>query len=254
MINTKKNRDGLYLKLSDMDVLSKLQKMLKQGSHHVNIEGKIVPHVRAINWEGPWVHIKSHPMHRCDLGHRVLWEYFKIISSSCRECYKVVVRPRNLVELFDLYELQREMNVPSKCGTEERRTVFGLYGGYFYNEGLEAGKERYGEVRKEVNKYLSRKTPVTLKRYCTEFEVDKHGKGPSDKIPEMTEKEKYIEQIVTANFMVAMHDMSTPDYIVAHVMRDWIHFAYKNGDETYKEFTGGGPLFPPTVTYHDKED
>ena len=253
MINTKKDRENLYLKLSDMDVLSKLQKFLKRGGYHINTSGKIVPHVPALSWDVPWVYVKMRPMMRCDIGHHILWEYFKIISSTCRQCYKVVVRPRNLKELFDLYELEKELDVPSKCGIELRRTVMGLYGGYFYNDGLQEGKERYKQVREAVNDKLSPETSVILKRYCTEFEIDKNGKGPSDKLPDLTEKEKYIEQMITSIIPDHMHNTEIPEFMVAHVMRKWIHFAYQNGDETYKEFTGGNPLFPSTVTYHDKQ-
>jgi hypothetical protein len=43
-----------------------------------------------------------------------------------------------------------------------------------------------------------------------------------------------------------------PDHLKENVFRSWIHWAYAGGDQTYKEFTKGEPLFPQYVTYHQE--
>lgn len=164
--------------------------------------------------------------------------------------------PRNVRELFDLYELQRETGVPCKCGIELRKTDQRLYGGYFYCQGLEEGQERYKQVRELVDERLSPETRVILKRYCTEYEIGDGsdiGFGASDKLPEMTDEEKALEDLALANFPPAGFGSPQPDHIIANTMMEWINHAWKHGDETYKEFTGGNPLFPSVVTYHKKE-
>lgn len=209
-----------------------------------------MPNFPAMGTDAPWVYVKSSPDLRCDIFHRVFFGTVGMIGSRCRECWKVVVRPRNLIELFDLYELQRTMGVPCKCGVEPRVTVDGLYGGYFYCKGKEEGLERYKEVRTLINKHLSKSTTVILKRYCTEFEIGPKALGPSNELPDITEDELWLEKYIMDHFPSVGFGTPQPDHITASVMQEWIHWAYKNGDPTYSEFTDGSPLFKPVVTYH----
>lgn len=255
MIDTIKDRKNLYLKLNKIDFISKYKRLLEDKGYKLRIEdGKFVPRNIASAYDVPWVYTKTDPKSRCDIFHNVFHQIDKHIHSYCRECYKVVVRPQNLVQLFDLYEVQRRLDVPCKCGIERRESVYGLYGGYFYNRGLEQGLERLKEVRKLVDENLSPSTLVFLKRYCTEFEVGPDALGDSDKTPDVTNEEREWEMSVMSLFPRV--GVSTPqsDTQIAHVMNAWIHWAYANGDETYKEFTNGSPLFKPYVTYKEKEN
>lgn len=254
MINTKTDRKNLYLSLTKIDLVKKLSSILGPGgTHHLRLEdGNIVPNMPAKAPTSPWVNVKVSEA-RCDIYHRILFTLLNHIPSYCRECYKVVVMPRTLVELFDLYELQKEMGVPCKCGIEKRLTDTRLYGGYFYCVGMEEGKKRYKEVRTLVNKHLSPKTGVILKRYCTEFEIGPTGQGPSDKLPELTEHELRFEKYLIDR-MPRVGYMNLPvDHLTASTMVDWIHHAYMHGDSTYSEFTDGNALFKPVVTYHKTE-
>lgn len=250
MIDTKKDRKNLYLKLTELDYITKLKPLLEKNGYKMRIEdGKFVPRNVASAVEVPWVYVKTDANSRCDIYHNVFHQVFDHVPSYCRECYKVVVRPKTIVELFDLYEFQRRMDVPCKCGAEKRPEVFGLYGGYFYCRGVEQGQERYAQVRKLVNEKLSVDTPVLLKRYCTEFEIGPKALGPSNEMPDATEDEITWENTICN--LIPRFGVSTPqaDHQIAYVMRAWIHWAYQNGDETYKTFTDGSPLFENYVTY-----
>lgn len=253
MINTKKDRSNLYLRLNRMNLIKALAPILGQGGgYHCRIEdGKFIPNLPAMGTNAPWVYVKSAAGARCDILHRILFDRLGIIPSRCRQCYKVVVRPRNVVELFDLYELQREMGVACKCGIEKRPTTKDLYGGYFYCIGLEEGQERYKEVRALVDERLSPETGVILKRYCTEFEIGPEGQGPSSELPELTEDEKWLESYIFENFPSVGYGNKHPDHVNANVMMEWIHHAHRYGDSTYMTFTDGSPLFESVVTYHD---
>ena len=252
MINTKKDRENLYLRLNKFNIIKVLTPLLKRGGYRLRAEdGKFVPIMSGMSAESPWVYVKSASDMRCDVFHRVFFDVVHHIPTRCRECYKVVVRPRNLIELFDLYELQVSMGVPCKCGTEMRPTTCNLYGGYFYNKGKEEGLERYKEVRDLVDEHLSPETGVILKRYCTEFEVGPNGQGPSDELPEMTEDELWLENYILDQFPNVGFWNRQPDFVSASVMMNWIHHAYRYGDPTYKEFTSDTPLFKPVVTYHE---
>lgn len=167
MINTKRYGKNLYLALDRMNHIKRLKSLLKQGGgYHLRLEdGKIVPNFPAMSDDAPWIYVKPAGDARCDIFHRIFFNVLNMIPSRCRICWKVVVRPQTLKELFELYEIQREMGVPCKCGTEHRLTTKGLYGGYFYCTSKEEGLARYSEVREIVDKRLSPEAGVILKRY-----------------------------------------------------------------------------------------
>jgi hypothetical protein len=195
---------------------------------------------------------------RCHIYHDVLWPQFKFIASRCRECYKIVIKPNTVVDLFDLYEVQRKLGYHCKCGTDNRDNTSGIYGGYFYCEGLDQGKKRFNEVRDIIPSRIE----VILKRYCTEYEIGT-GIGPSNQLSEMTKEEKQFERYFLKNFIeydkriLQAYDHAVelitdmPLYIQKAVMIRWIHDARNSGDQTYKEFTGGYDLYNRCVTYHD---
>lgn len=205
----------------------------------------------------PWHYIKATegdcwPQHHIFLNELAPHSKLQFIPEWCHECYKVVVRPRTLKELFTLEELQKKLNLPSKCGIEVRTYVPALYGGYFYNRGLEAGKACYKTVREAVNKCegLGPEVEVYLKRACTEME---RRYGDSSKWLEITDEQKRIEKMVYDMIAYSPNGQKQPSHFIAHVHRNWIEFAFRNGDKTYLEYTAGLPLEPPARTYHDEE-
>ena len=261
MINTKlENRTELWSKLGKLGLVYKLRKILgPTGGYRLRSEdGLFVPKNSALEPLTPWVHVKQVPESKCGLYHHVFFNVLEHIHSHCRSCWKIVVRPRTLVELFDLYELQKEMDVASKCGIEPRETVNGLYGGYFYTRSKEQGLERYEQVRKAVNKHISRAMPVILKRYCTEFEIgasgggEIKGKGPSDKVGDVTPEEREMEIYIEAHFPDQHFASLQPEHLVASTMQTWIKWAYQHGDLTWQEFTDK-PFLSSVITYHEGE-
>ena len=166
------------------------------------------------------------------------------IHSYCRECYKLVARPKTVMDLLAILNLQFEMNVPSKCGIELRMSVHGNYGGYWYCRGLEEGRERWQEVRELVPNHIK----VILKRYCTEFEL---GRGPSNKTPDATEKELEFERGVMEELEVEERQITDLKNRIP-IVEGWIRQAHSRGDETYLEANHGEELYPACVTYHKK--
>jgi hypothetical protein len=125
-----------------------------------------------------------------------------------------------------------------------------LYGGYFYNRGLEEGLERYKEVRAAVNDTdnLGTDTVVMLKRGCTEME---HATKPSNEWT-ITDKQLHIESLVLRKFVIDPQSRMQTESIQLHAHKQWIEWAYQMGDMTYLEYTDGKPLpqYPEYVTYH----
>lgn len=258
MINTKLNRTKLYMKLDNLDIISKVKDALKKHGYMIRVEdGKFVPRSVGLGHETPWVHTKHLSVLRCDIYHTVFFQVMEHIHSACRSCWKIVVRPQTVEQLFDLYELQKEMDVPAKCGLEKRKNVYGNYGGYFYTRSKEAGLQRWQEVRTAVDNFLSPDVPVILKRYCTEFELGgegmPEGQGPSDQLGDVTDEERDMEQYIESHFPPSIHNPA-PEHIHANTMKRWIHHAYETGDETYKKFIDKDSLFKPYVYYHPEKE
>ena len=176
----------------------------------------------------------------------------QFVPIHCLGCWKVVVRPKTLKQLFALENLQKELNLPSKCGIEVRNYVPALYGGYFYNRSLEEGRACYKKVREAVteNENLGEDIQVYLKRACTEME---RKFGETDKWEEATEEQKEIEKIIFSLIAYDPIGQKQPSHFMAHLHKSWIEWAFTHGDETYKEYTNGLPIEPAAVTYHEED-
>jgi hypothetical protein len=212
-------------------------------------QDKIVPVEPRIQMvDTPWCHMKHAPTKRCGMDHHILFNIYGIIPPRCMECWKVVVAPRTFHELVQLEHLQYALDKPSKCGIELRDYTPRFYGGYFYNNSLDEGLERYREVREAVDQAISPDIGVILKRACTEFEMIK---GPSHQW-HMTANDERIINLV--EYYVNMNEIghAQTDMSKYYVRLKWAMWAHMNGDKTYMEYNDGQPLWPDCLTYHDK--
>ena len=135
---------------------------------------------------------------------------------------------------------------PAKCGVETRESVPGLYGGYFYMDTMEEGKELLQLVRKQCGQRVGHKVPVSLKKGCTEMEI-KH--GPSDKWDAITEAEKEFEEALDEIFDPPFSQYTQPEWLQNDIVLSWFDSAWENGDMSVMSFTGNQPIIPPAVTY-----
>ena len=249
---------ALYEDLKGRDIIAAIKPMLKAGVLELrHSDGKVVPCLLKHTWETLWLHHRPSYRHNCfiwkdvvfeNIVMRVLPANLRFVPSSCMECYKVVVRPRSLKELFSLAELQYDLDHASKCGIEVRESVRGHYGGYFYNRGLAEGQACYEKVRTAVDERISPEIPVLLKRSCTEME---HGVGPSDTW-EVTPAQQQFEELIESRFSMDIPVLVQQNHLKDHVKRRWIEEAYKFGDATVNEYIDG-PLFPEYVTFHEEK-
>jgi len=252
------NLEGSYYQsVCDDDIISKLKPLLQNGGFNLRpVDGKFEATVQSIAFDTPWDHVAHDAFLDCQRWHSILFDFFSrsmppgeaFVPSACQQCWKVVVRPKTLLGLFSLLDLQQHLQRPSKCGIETRPYVNGLYGGYFYNHSLEEGLDCYKLVREKVDEtpHLGSEISVILKRACTEFEKKM---GDSTKWA-ITPKQIYIETLVNKWFVKNSLVMEQPQHAKANVHRKWIEWAYQNGDETYLHFTGGKPIYEPVKTYH----
>lgn len=223
---------------------------LLQRGWTMGLDGKLTAG-QALAVDTPWVFAHQDKNRTCDIWHKIFFNVLDFLPSDCLGCWKVVVRPKNLKDLFLLREIQEKLGRPSKCGIEVRPTVCGLYGGYFYNDTLHDGEYCWSIVKQEVDRYLEPDTPVILKRGCTEFEA-KFGDSRKweEKISnDQLQIEQALVELIPEKVNPPQLDMIKPD-----VMKRWIEWAYQNGDMTYKLFTNGKPVYEPYAIYHENID
>ncbi len=236
----------LYADSANMNLINICKPLLNMGWYLDN-DGKLkTPTKIATNI--PWIFASQDDTRKCDLWHGVFFNVFGWLPSACLSCWKVVVRPKTLEDLFNLHEMQKEMGLSSKCGIEVRDTVFGLYGGYFYADTQVQGAMIYEEVAREVQKRLAEGTPVIFKRGCTEFE---HKYGDSANWQDhVTEEQIHMERRLD-RFLETHEKIPQPEVVKHSIYKRWIEYAYSHGDPTYRKFTGGKDLFTPYRTYND---
>ncbi len=170
------------------------------------------------------------------------------VPFGCKECYKVIVTLKTLKQLMALKSLQEEIECTSKCGIEvDRATTQSLYSGFFYCIGLDKAREIYKIVRAAITSHpsLGCEIPVHIKRGCTHFEISC---GPSDQYefkPELPELEDHLKN----RFKRPEKTRGNKTQEKLSTFALWIQTAYRIGDDTYLEFTGGKRLYPKLVTY-----
>jgi hypothetical protein len=234
-----------------LDIVGKIMPLLNSGAYYVRPDGRIATTIDRLNFDPPWIYVRPAPTRLCHIWHKIYFQHFNIIPSQCHQCWKVVIRPRTIEELFALYEYQmHQYNAPCKCGIEDRGYVEGIYGGYFYNDSLEAGKECLDKVIREFSSKFSPEMPIYLKRACTEFE---QSWGDSAKW-EISDDQKALEKTLNSIFVQDEYKMPQTDHLRSHVFKRWIHKAADHGDMTYLRFTDGVHLVPKIVKYFGTGD
>lgn len=253
MIYGTMNHKGLLKKMVKEDMSSLFQPLLARGfSWDANMEKLVMPGIkehRAMLFNTPWCHAKGTPRKHCGLDHQVTFNTWGVIPKRCLSCWKVTVTPNSFKQLMQLEVLQKNMDVPSKCGIELRDYTPKFYGGYFYNHSIDEGRERYEQVRNAVNNEIEggKDISVILKRGCTEYEMVK---GPSPFWHNTKEEEEFLE-LVEAFVEVPRGNARQSELVKTNVRLKWALWAHANGDFTYKELNNGESLFPDYVKYHE---
>jgi hypothetical protein len=243
-------------------------------------DGKL-DHDRRPHPDPPWYYHKPTYLQNCNFYHKILFDVIhkqKKVPVFCQKhCWKVVVAPRDLRELFWAVLLQKEINMPSKCGSEGNRDNSDkLWGAYWYNHSQAEGLERYAQVKEHLALAQEKKgtvigcpitvkpmsaeeaiicgkppeIPIILKRGCTEFEQNV---GPSSGWG-WDEDQEETEVLSFDAFVPDMENFFQTDNQLATVFQRWIHDAYRWGDKSYLMFTNNNNLFEPCETFHDRPE
>lgn len=251
--------ENYYWDVKETDVVDWLHPLLQRGWRWRYGDGKIT-NVSSYADEVPWHYIRFLG-DDCWFSNHVVFDIIqqrvgeKWVPSRCQECWKTVIYPKTLKQLFALEKVMmhdpRVKRHSCKCGIEARPITPRLYGGYAYAKSLEKGRLIFKDFRAAVDDHpdLGPDVKMILKRGCTEMEA---ACGPSDKW-QITPKQKFIEDLVASKIAFEPNEALQSDHHLRHTHRLWIEWACANGDETYKEYTGGKSIHGEYVTYHEEK-
>lgn len=181
------------------------------------------------------------------IRHMSVFNKFNIIPKYCFTCYKVLIEPRTVVELFKLMVVLEKLDLPNdntrKCIVETREQVSGTYKGFIYCRGLEEGEEILKMIQKVISKEISKKIPVTLKRGCSEYPLayPEYAQAMEYK-EEWQEYEDLADKNLVVNTQLSESDShNRPAYTLqdAQTMLAWLKYAATIGDLSYLKISGG---------------
>ena len=244
----------LYLQLSQRVIISRVQDLMRpKGNWYVDaITEKITaePPI-AVNHNTTWAHIhtsKKNPDSTCTYNKLVLWERFGLHPSFCKTiCHKVVVHPKTLKDLFTLHDIFTKEELESKVGTELRKRVPHLYGGYCYCYSMDQGQAVKAFVQKRIDKHFKEPVGAQLKIGCTEME--EHF-GRSTTWPEVTDIQRENEKHIASFFDLPVMVTDFPEFVKWDIMLEWFNVAWKHQDPTVNELNRGRPLYTSEIDYY----
>jgi hypothetical protein len=159
-------------------------------------------------------------------------------------------------------EIAESSGHTSKSGAEvDNRRNQDLYGTYLYFQGLDQARHAFQSIRQNVDDHpdLGPSIVMRIKRGCTNYELRC---GPSDQYkfdPRLELAEAYLFRHFVANKSTNEPEEKDQQEKKQRVKyAEWllkmIATAYRIGDDTYKDFTGGKPVFPALVSYCPNEE
>jgi len=171
------------------------------------------------------------------------------VPFGCQDCYKIKVSTRSLRAMMAVKGIAEATAYSTKSGSDvDNPTNSSLYSTYLYFDGIVPALETFRNLRRQLDEHpdLGPDVAATIKRGCSNYE---RKVGPSDRYAfdaRLADVEAYLRE----RFVDCRPPRSTPkEAVKALRMLRLIEIAYRIGDETYKDFTGGKPIFAPTVDY-----
>ncbi|MDX8385494.1 MAG: hypothetical protein R8M11_03140 [Gallionella sp.] len=199
--------------------------------------------------------------------HLQVFNNFNVIPEYCFDCYKVLISPRNVLELlklmmvFDFDQYGLTIQNRRKCMVEERKDSSGAYKGFVYCKSVQEGNKVYKIIRDVVSEHISPHVDVSFKRGCSEyarsypkFPRTKSGRKPNQAV--MLHKKSWKDQEVLFDKHYSITERAIPpcpqdeidficgdgitSYTGVHVfcIQYWLRYAASIGDKSYLNLTG----------------
>jgi len=180
--------------------------------------------------------------------HFAVFNKYNIIPENCFGCYKVLIEPKNVLELIKLYlvfdNLKLDQNYIRKCMIETRPNIKGCYKGYIFCSSIKEAQIILHEIDKILKKTINENISATIKRGCSEFaesypnyaQID-NGKKALNYNHDWKIKENEIDKNYPRFAKIKNHK-STINGINIHDMltvRNWLSYSKFIGDQSYKK-------------------
>ncbi len=184
------------------------------------------------------------------------------ISNLCFDCFKVQILPDNLVSLFDLYFILRNLKLERdnfrKCMIELREPVPYPYKGYIFCQSEQEAEECKRRLKTELQKNNLGDMYCGISHGCSEYGL-KHPefKYSADGAHRQFERpanwdelEQNFEGLDPAK-QIRVQTHSNTDITVRDMMcfETWIRYAEIIGDETHKRFVPDQPTPDTLMTF-----
>ena len=195
----------------------------------------------------------------CD-RHFDVFNNFNVIPKYCFACFKVLIEPNNVMELFKLYIVFDNLNLKNnntrKCMLELRPNISGAYKGYIYCSSLNEAYEVQNQVDAILKKKIKASIVISVKRGCSEFgvaypEYKKINKNENTlmkyneewKLEEnLTDIYRNKKNILTKKTLQkSLKGVTVSDVLI---MRNWLGYAKKIGDLSYKNIINDVTIHP----------
>lgn len=182
----------------------------------------------------PWIHVKDSPERHCNLWNQVYFQRFGLLPSFCRFCcWKVVFKPKCVVDLFEMEKVLEKMNLPSKLGMDVRDYSPGPWAGFIYNNSLKEGRQTLQALHERMCEHFGEDHDVDafLKRGCTEMEY----KLPSDQWDDVSEQAVELERMLDEMFVKHEASAQQSDWVKQTLRNRWVKYALNIGDPTWRQ-------------------
>jgi hypothetical protein len=176
------------------------------------------------------------------------------VPFGCRDCYKIMIPTRSLRAMMAMRQIAEATPFTTKSGAEVgNATNPHVFATYLYFDSLDQARQAYAELRESVDAHpaLGPQVQLTIKRGCSNYE---RRCGPSDQYafdPRLEAAEALLAERFVNNVPAPA---TSKEAVVALRTLRLVEVAYRIGDETYKDFTGGKPLYEPLVSYSPTPD
>jgi len=206
-------------------------------------------------------HAIYHPINRriCLFNNKFLYRLAygeACIPFGCKDCFKVKVIPRTLIELTSLLEIANGLSFTAKFGFELKnrlnRSGPYQYAAYFYFVDLKEAKKAYATISKiiDASHNMGEDVKILIKRGCTHFEMKF---GPSNKWTFDTGFEA-IESLLEHFYHGECRRTKLKKENKHAVSKEWLALVSQAVDENNTANTKEKKKYPKIVTYHDVDE
>ena len=178
--------------------------------------------------------------------HKSIFNKVQIIPKYCFGCYKIQIDLKNVLELIKLHIVFDNINFQNqnyrKCMIEIRPNISGKYKGFIFCESIKEAEIILKKLKIILSKNLKDEFNLKIKRGCSEYyekypsynDLSKNALKYNSKwnIYENEFDKKNPNLIFKKNPNPTLKGTSLFDAIV---FKNWLSFAKKNGDESWKQ-------------------